>query len=156
MDPLTAVSLASAIIQFIDYGTRLMRDASEMYHSTTGSTAQNESLELITTEINGWSSKLATTGIQSTQSDEEKGICRLATQCQKLSSDILGFVQKVRPKDQKSKIKVALSALKGRWYQKDILELQERLNDCGRQLNRQLQTLDRSNAHNLSFIEYPD
>ena len=60
MDPLTAIGLASSIVQFVDYGTKLIGGAREIYHSTTGTTAQNETLELVATEMKEWSSRLKT------------------------------------------------------------------------------------------------
>jgi hypothetical protein len=37
MDPLTALSLAGNIIQFVEFGSRLLSTAEELYHSSQGS-----------------------------------------------------------------------------------------------------------------------
>jgi len=47
MDPLTAISLASSIVQFVDFGSKLIGGAREIYCST----AQNATLEVVITEI---------------------------------------------------------------------------------------------------------
>jgi hypothetical protein len=51
MDPLTALSLAGTIVQFVDFGSRLFTDSREFYKSTTGTLKANEVLELIISDL---------------------------------------------------------------------------------------------------------
>ena len=46
LDPLTAISLASAIIQFTDFGINLVTGSIELYHSADGASAERSNLEL--------------------------------------------------------------------------------------------------------------
>lgn len=50
MDPLTALSLAGNIIQFVDFGGRLLGGAGEIYHSAEGSLKVHDELELVATD----------------------------------------------------------------------------------------------------------
>lgn len=45
MDPLSALSLAACIAQFIDFGLRLVSDAYEIGKSATGTTKRTDDLE---------------------------------------------------------------------------------------------------------------
>lgn len=49
LDPFTALSLAASVVQFIDFGVRLLTDSAELYH--TGTLLQHEDLEIITSDL---------------------------------------------------------------------------------------------------------
>ena len=49
MDPISALSLAANIIQFIDFGTRLLRDSKEI--ADTGSSVSVKSLSTLTRDL---------------------------------------------------------------------------------------------------------
>lgn len=54
LDPLTALSLASAVVQLVDFGARLLDDSSQLYYK--GRTLELASLKTITDdliEVNG-------------------------------------------------------------------------------------------------------
>jgi hypothetical protein len=51
MDLLTALSLAGNIIQFVDFGTRLLSTTKALYRSSVGSLAINDELELVTSDL---------------------------------------------------------------------------------------------------------
>ena len=46
LDPLTAISLASAVIQFTDFGIKLVTGSIELYHSADGASVERSNLEL--------------------------------------------------------------------------------------------------------------
>ena len=46
LDPLTAISLASAVVQFTDFGIKLVSGSIELYHSASGLNAERSNLEL--------------------------------------------------------------------------------------------------------------
>src|ERR1051325_4548642 len=102
MDPVTAVSLASAVVQFIDYTTKLVDAAADIHHSGSGTTLENRNIELVVSEMNALSRRLEPprTG---EQNDDEKALCRLAAECRILSDQILGLLEKIKPKIPRSK-----------------------------------------------------
>ena len=51
MDPLSALSVAGNIIQFIDFGCRLLSKARELYKSPVGSLAVHDEIILVTTDL---------------------------------------------------------------------------------------------------------
>jgi hypothetical protein len=58
LDPLSALSLAAAIVQFVDYGTKIVLSAAEIHASATGSLTKNVELSSITIDLSDISSKL--------------------------------------------------------------------------------------------------
>ena len=50
-DPLSALTLASSIVQFVDFSSRLLSGATELYHVKTGTLPAYEELELISNDI---------------------------------------------------------------------------------------------------------
>lgn len=51
MDPLSALSLAGNIIQFVDFGTRLFAEGQELYKSEAGRLKADEELELVINDL---------------------------------------------------------------------------------------------------------
>src|SRR5271156_3561275 len=58
MDPLTALSVAGTIVQFIDFGSKLLQDGQGLYKSSSGTLTANQELELITADLQSVLSKL--------------------------------------------------------------------------------------------------
>jgi hypothetical protein len=51
MDPFSALSLAGNIIQFVDFGARLLSNARELYRSPVGSLSVHDEITLVTTDL---------------------------------------------------------------------------------------------------------
>jgi hypothetical protein len=137
MDPLTAISLASSVVQFVDYSTKVIHGAVEIYGSVSGTTEQNQRLETITGELQALSLKLVLPdGVQ--QSDDERALSRLAAECDIVSKQILDLLKKIKPKDLESKRQSVWAAIKSKWSDREKQELEERLNNCRSQLGLQL------------------
>jgi len=65
MDPLSALSVAAAVVQFVDFGSHLLLDTAEHYKSTTGQNSRNvelstisERLLLLATDVESLSGKM--------------------------------------------------------------------------------------------------
>lgn len=52
LDPLTALSIASSVIQIVDFGCKLVSQTQEIYHSASGATKDNVTSGEITKDIN--------------------------------------------------------------------------------------------------------
>jgi hypothetical protein len=61
MDPLTALSVAGTIIQFVDFGSKLVTNGIQLYKYSLGSLEVHEELELITGDIQAVVTKLRKT-----------------------------------------------------------------------------------------------
>jgi hypothetical protein len=51
MDPLTALSLAGTVVQFVDFGCKLLSEGRQLYKSTSGKLQSNEEIEIITLDL---------------------------------------------------------------------------------------------------------
>jgi hypothetical protein len=60
MDPLSALSVAGTISQFVDFGTKMLSSGMELYKSTKGSLKVSEELELATGDLQAVLVKLRT------------------------------------------------------------------------------------------------
>ncbi|RYP20746.1 hypothetical protein DL765_002626 [Monosporascus sp. GIB2] len=143
MDPITALSLASAILAFIEHGARVVSGAVRIYGSPSGLTEENCSVETVAAEMRNFTSKLRTANDDHLSGDE-KGLSILACECDSLSRQIVELVNKLKPKDPKSKTASLLAGLKSKWYEADRQRLEERLGHCRAQLALQLSHLSSS------------
>jgi hypothetical protein len=144
MDPLTAISLASAIVQFVDFSSKLVGGTRQIYGSALGLIEADRSLEVIASEMQRCTSKLATPDADAQiQTEEDRALCRLAKECQILSDQLLGLFEKTKARDPKSKVQSTWAAVKSKLHERQKLELQNRLNSCRSQLELQLGFLTR-------------
>lgn len=102
LDPLTAISLASSVVQFTDFGIRLVTGTIELYYSADGANAERSSLESKTTQVRN----LADQVIYPLEHDDDDGpsskhkeeLKRLATSCKELASDLLSVLDGLKVK----------------------------------------------------------
>jgi uncharacterized protein YlxW (UPF0749 family) len=89
MDPLTAISLASNIVQFVDLGCKILSGAYEVYRSSEGSTAEDLDLTKVVDDLDTVTTKLAASIEQKERilagtqqlSEDELAEKRLAHEC---------------------------------------------------------------------------
>lgn len=141
MDALSAIGLVSNIVQLVDFSSRIIHGAYEIYVSSTGATEENHSLEATIKEMKNFSVKLAQK--DALKSGEERAVGRLADECRILSTQILELLEKVKPKDVSSKRQSLWAALKNKYHEKEKIELERRLDGCRSQLELQLGFLTR-------------
>ena len=58
LDPFSALSLAAETIQFVDFSSKIVLGATELYQSTTGSLTENVELSTIVADFGEISSNL--------------------------------------------------------------------------------------------------
>ncbi|KAI8676164.1 NACHT domain-containing protein [Fusarium sp. Ph1] len=88
MDPLTSLSLTCAIVQLVDFSSKLIKGTAEIYGSATGATLQDASLKFHTQHLKGLTSDLDH-GASSRSGPLEKNLQELAGECQMLSDQLL-------------------------------------------------------------------
>ena len=92
LDPLTAIGLASAIVQFVDFGSKLIKGGSEIYKSVDGALAENSELEDITTKIHQLNGNiLSPVSMNSGQLPtlDEEALTELAESCRTIAGELL-------------------------------------------------------------------
>lgn len=136
MDAVTIIGLVSNIISFIDLGSKFVKEVREIYNSASGATGDALSHGLIAGEMRRFANDLVPSGQAVNKKD--KAICDLAEECKSVAEAILKLLDEIKPKRSSSSFQSVRSAIKGLWYEKDISNLQDRLEKCRSQLGLQL------------------
>jgi cysteinyl-tRNA synthetase len=138
MDPFAALGAAAAIAQFIQQSISLVKSARQIYQSAFGETAENEQLGSVIRELKNLSGRMVSKKPRHEQSDAEKSLGNVASECQILSEKILGLLEKMKVKDPKSIRQSAVAALKSAWNDKEKKELVEQADKCRDMMHTQL------------------
>ncbi|KIW81158.1 hypothetical protein Z517_04181 [Fonsecaea pedrosoi CBS 271.37] len=140
LDPVSAISLAAAIVQFVDFSAEVIQGVREVKGSISGATERNRSVEVVVSDLRNLVLKLSETH-HSRQSEDEKALGRVADECKILANQILDLLQKIKAKNPKSTLHVVWAVLKNQKYKRQKLELEERLESCRNHLEFQLNYL---------------
>jgi hypothetical protein len=147
MDPLTAIGLVSNILTFVDFSTKLLQGAKEIHDSLSGTLEANRSTKVVMKQMKIFSSNLLAPNASSLIGND-KELCNIAAECRTLSSQLIDLLEKVKPKDHKSKGQSLWSALKNKVHEKEKRDIEQRLDYCRGQLGLQLDFLTRSDCIN--------
>ncbi|KAF2183957.1 hypothetical protein K469DRAFT_751327 [Zopfia rhizophila CBS 207.26] len=144
MEPLTIFGLAVNIIQVVDFSTRLLREAHELHHSSTGQTAEHVELHQISASLSQMCDSLAYT-----QSDQrsrltlvEHQITENAASAKAVAEDLIAVVKKLKINDESKRrrwrdFRQALATL---WNKDEIDRLQKRLGELRNSLSANMIT----------------
>jgi hypothetical protein len=137
MAELAALGLASNVVQFVDFGIKLFRDGKELYESAQGSIAEQRELQAVTADLRDIVQKLHPTVHPATQDDA--ALARLAADCEKLATELLGVLDKLKVKEGQNRKWVSFKqALALVLKEKEIRGLEQRLERYRDQLSKRL------------------
>jgi len=136
-DPLSAISLAANVLQFIDFACGLFSTAKQIYKD--GNTAEISHLEDIAASL----SKLAQDVKTSSEShktmqgvNDENDLCKLAKGCQEVADELIKALRTLTPKSTGNRKWESLyHALKVIWKKEQIDSLHKRLTDIRAQMS---------------------
>ena len=140
LDPLTALSLAASVVQFVEFGGKLISKSHEIYISTNGATKENATIGEVTADIKSISRRLVKQSdtIHGSSPDEVE-LTNLANSCEELADDLLRLL---------ANLKVAPGASKWEAFKKAVLtarkeghvqDLEKRLGKVRKQVTSRLQ-----------------
>ncbi|KAI9691965.1 MAG: hypothetical protein M1820_009643 [Bogoriella megaspora] len=157
IDPLSALSVAAAAVQFVDYGTRVLKRAQEL--SNRGSLATNDEMEEMTGEILALSERAKsqskpTEGLS--PSEEAVNVC--ASSCVTVAEELIALLRDLKPGGSRNILKSLKYANKAVQQSNKIKKLREKLNQFEKHLSGQiLQVLnERSSRVSLQLEEIAD
>ncbi|KAF2786878.1 hypothetical protein K505DRAFT_258941 [Melanomma pulvis-pyrius CBS 109.77] len=126
MESLTALGLAANIIQFVEFSARLLSEASEVYHSTTGLSKDQVELQDVAESLKNMTESLLE-------------INKIALSAKVVAEDLITAVQRLKVTEGSKKrwrsFRQALSTL---WNKDKIENLQKRLDALRSQLSVQI------------------
>ena len=142
MNPFAAIGLTSSIIYFIEFSTKVVSGAVDIYEPASDITDEIRSSEFVSSEIRRLASRLQ---IQEDAeiTAEAKSLCRLAMECGSLAEQIIELADKVKPRDRKSKTSTLWASLMAKRYGGERRRLKSRLNNFRAQLDLQMSYLTR-------------
>ena len=138
LDPLTAVSLAGTIVQFVDFSSKVVSKTRELSKSASGATEEAYNVELVTRDLLRLSQDLRdglrTSAGQSDDKDDQ-ALEALCDGCMFLSEKLLARFEKLKTRQGSGKLHVLQQAIKTVWSRRELDQLVEQLDDYRRQLN---------------------
>jgi len=138
MDPLSALSLATSIVQFIDFATKIVHGARQIYETGACSVAENADIELCASELQDLCVRLDTSKLPSPRTADDDSLYRLANRCITVSNELLTLLRKIKLKDATSKWQCMVSAVKTQVKKSERDEILSRLSQCRAQLDMHL------------------
>ena len=130
LDPLTAISLAGNVVQFVDFSGKIISKTRELIKSPHGLTQDAYDAENVIRDLSSLAEKLKD-GVRATgavsQTDDEKVLQDLCNGCIDLSESFLQRLEKLKLREGAGKRHAFLRALKAVWSQKDLENDETRL-----------------------------
>ncbi|KUJ12838.1 uncharacterized protein LY89DRAFT_699451 [Mollisia scopiformis] len=134
MDPLTALGLASNIIQLIQFTSDLVSKGREIYNSADGSLVENLELETIAQSLQNLSIDI----LPSHSSRTDKQLVDLCKKCNEISQELVKAITAVKANGPDKKWDSFRQALSSVWNQKAIDALSARMERYRSQLDTTL------------------
>jgi hypothetical protein len=134
MDPLTALSLAGNLVQFVDFGSRLLSEGRELYKSTSGALKANDELELVTLDLRTLVLKLRRSNFSTEDTVHTDGGLKSGSSFEKMcneaatiAEDLIGKLEKLKVTGKHRLWKTIRQAIKSEWSKGEIDSLVKRL-----------------------------
>jgi hypothetical protein len=127
MDPLTALGLAGNVVQFVDFSSKLLCGAYEVYSSTSGATAETADLGVAIKDLQAVTRRLSPPSCKP-RTDDEIALFGLVSNCRKLSDEILKVLNKLQSKNPHQKwasLRVAWTSMRKK---EQLVSMETRLN----------------------------
>lgn len=142
MEPLAALSLASNVIQVVDFSIRVVSKSSELYRSGNGQLVQHTDISTTSSDLNRLTSRLSASiadpSVHTVLNEDEQALYVLCKGCIDVSTELEEGLNKLQVFGTPSKWKSLRKALKTIWTKEHILELRLRLSDYRDQLDSRI------------------
>ncbi|KAL8830632.1 MAG: hypothetical protein Q9170_005650 [Blastenia crenularia] len=145
MDPLSGISLAGAILQFVDFGLRTVSKGMQIYRSVDGALTENLDLEAVTNDLLVIQAKLQCSpppsDMPSMPSKDAQAFESLSATAAKAAEKLLERLNMVKAQGRFRAWKSLRQALKSVWSKRDIEEMAIERRD-----HQVVESLERSTA----------
>jgi hypothetical protein len=135
MDPVSALGVGSAAIQFLDYVSELLTKSVEVYKSSGSSTGDYQDLDTVTKDLSQFNQRV----IKSAQTGgaEHSEIGNLCQPCNEVANELLRALENVRKRDSTrwESFRIALRTVR---TENEIASLQKRVDGYRQQISLQI------------------
>lgn len=132
MDPLSALSVAGTVVQFVDFSVKILSTTNKLYNSASGNLPAHEELEYVTTDISRLATKLSQPlrdkGVPAASSQPRADLEDICTKCGEIAQDLLTRLKSIKIEEKNGVWQSFRYALKATWAKKDLDDLVKRLN----------------------------
>jgi len=136
LDVWTALGLASNIVQFVDFTSKLVSGSREIFNSRDGVSDRTRALQAIATDLSHLTGDLTISTSRGTTFVGEM-LRGLAFECQNVAAELQKALSSLQTKD-KTRWKSFLIALQEVWRRDEIARMTGRLDALQRELNTHL------------------
>lgn len=123
LDPLTAVSLAGTVVQFVDFTAKIVSKAQEFSSTASGDGQGVSPHQILTADLLSLSEKLKD-GLQETSneglSDDDQALKDVCNGCIQLSEKMLRRLKSLHFREGDGTFKVMLQASRSIWSQREL------------------------------------
>jgi hypothetical protein len=135
MDPLAALSLAGNVIQFVDFGSKLLSRAEELYKSSRGSLAVNDEIELVTADLKDLITKLRGSFLAKDENEalsqqdqvNKTSFRSVCDEAAKVADELVGRLTKLKLNGKHRKLGSLQHAVRSLWNEREVASLMKRL-----------------------------
>ena len=130
MDPLTIIGLASNIVQFVDFTSKLISATHSIYISASGASSENLELEALTQDLQRLTSQIKppdSSVCGNSVTVEEVDLLNVSKQCLDVSAELLSVLESIKVKGNHRRWKSFYQAYQSVRKKGEIENLQERL-----------------------------
>jgi len=139
MEALVAISLASSIVQFVDFGSKVLSRTKEIRQSADATDTATANLETSARILGRLSEELGLSFHAVSQ--DEKNINILATEAKKVADELLAVLERIKKDTHGRKWASFRQALRFAWSQDELEKKSRRMDDLRSQLSACLQKL---------------
>jgi hypothetical protein len=135
MDPLTALSVAGTIVQFVDFGTKILRSSYSIYKSTSGALPVNDELEILTQDFAVLAIKLRRplfadqVPMNELLTGQDLALQDLVDNCVRVADKLLTRLNGLKIQGRHQVWRSLQQAIKSAWTQNEVKELTDTLFD---------------------------
>ena len=130
METLAAVSLATSVVQFVDFAFKILSKGRQYHRSLDGPLKENIELEAISEGLNRLSNGLSSSSNQNLSSpmnEEKRALHTAALECGSIARELSAAVAGLRVVGNRSWWKSFRHALKSQWNKNEIEAILKRL-----------------------------
>ncbi|KAJ5528336.1 hypothetical protein N7513_012495 [Penicillium frequentans] len=132
LDPLAALSIATSVIQFVDFGTKLLSKSREIYKSADGVLADHAEQVAIASKLanitRGLSKSADTVNALVNPAPEDTALATVAEDCLEIAEDFSAAIDELAVTGDRTKWKSFRQALKSIWKKEKLEQKMAKLN----------------------------
>ena len=142
LDPLSALSLASTVIQIADFGCKLVSQTQEIYSSVSGITKDNATIGQITRDVQCMYTDLKRKDDAFYRSSaDDVALGRIADECTQAARELLEVLRTLKAPPGATQLKSLQVAIRSALKKSSIKNMEDRLLKIQKQINFRLQKM---------------